>query len=371
MGTTTSDRVFMEGALALARRGLGRTWPNPSVGCVLVKDGRVVGRGRTADGGRPHAEPQSLAMAGSAAWGATAYVSLEPCSHHGQTPPCADALIEAGIARVVVAVGDPDPRVAGAGLARLRQAGIAVTQGVLEAQAADLNAGFFLAKTQGRPLVTVKLATTLDGRIAAVSGASQWITGPDARRMGHLMRAGHDAVMVGIGTALNDDPELTCRLPGLQDRPPVSVVVDSGLSLPIDGKLAMAAKARPVWVLARMGADEGRRARLEALGVKVLPVPPGEEGAGGRVSMPQALSLLADRGLTRIMVEGGAGLVTSLIDADLVDRLVWFRAAALMGGDGLAALGPLGLAQLDAMPRFRPTDVQKLGQDAMETYVRI
>ncbi len=209
-----NDAAHMRAALALARRGLGRTWPNPAVGCVLVKEGRVVGRGWTQRGGRPHAEAEALRRAAGAAKGATAYVSLEPCSHHGKTPPCAEALIAAGISRAVIAMEDPDPRVAGRGLGALREAGIEVTPGIGEAEAREINEGFFLRLEKNRPLVTLKLAMTLDGRIATRTGESRWITGEPARARSHLLRAQHDGVMVGSGTVLADDPLLNVRLPG-------------------------------------------------------------------------------------------------------------------------------------------------------------
>ena len=216
---TPADLPHMRAALALARRGLGTTWPNPSVGCVIVRDGRVVGRGHTAPGGRPHAEPVALAMAGAQAKGATAYVTLEPCCHWGRSPPCTDALIAAGVARVVVAATDPDPRVHGKGLAQLKAAGIEVETGLLEAEALETLIGFNHRVTLGRPMVTLKLASTLDGRIATRAGESQWITGTPARRLAHAMRGRHDAVMVGVGTVLADNPDLTCRIPGFRPTP--------------------------------------------------------------------------------------------------------------------------------------------------------
>src|SRR5918994_6733853 len=227
------DRAHMAAALALSRRGLVNTWPNPAVGCVIVREGRVVGRGWTQPGGRPHAETEALARAGDQARGATAYVTLEPCSHWGRTPPCCDALIAAGVARVVVATGDPDPRVDGRGMRRLREAGIAVDQGLLEAEARAVIAGFVRRITRGLPLVTLKLATTLDGRIATASGESRWITGAAARRAAHALRARHDAVLVGSGTVLADDPDLTCRLPGMERGVPIArVVADARLRTP-------------------------------------------------------------------------------------------------------------------------------------------
>lgn len=234
--------LHMGAALALARRGLGRVWPNPAVGCVIVKDGHVVGRGFTQSGGRPHAEPVALAMAGDAAQGADVYVSLEPCSHFGKTPPCADTLITAGVARVIAAAVDPDPRVSGRGLARLRDAGVDVVEGVRRDEAEALNAGFFSRVRTGRPLVTLKCATTLDGRIALSNGESKWITGPEARRRGHLLRCDHDAILIGSGTALADDPALTCRLPGLEGCSPVRVVMDGSLRLPVTSALVRSAR---------------------------------------------------------------------------------------------------------------------------------
>src|SRR4051794_13687834 len=243
------DAEHMRAALALARRGLGSTWPNPAVGCVIVRDGRVVGRGTTAPGGRPHAEAVALEMAGDAARGATAYVTLEPCSHHGQTPPCADALVMAGVSRVVIACVDPYPKVNGAGIARLEATGIEVTTGVLGADAEAQQSGFMTRVRQGRPMVTLKLATTLDGRIATRSGESQWITGPEARRFSHALRAQHDAVMVGVGTVMSDDPELTCRITGLRRGRDLRVIVDSHLRTRLMSRVVASAREVPTWFL--------------------------------------------------------------------------------------------------------------------------
>src|SRR5215475_2950035 len=243
------DAGHMAAALDLARRGLGRVWPNPAVGCVLVRQGRVVGRGWTQPGGRPHAETEALHRAGAAAKGATAYVTLEPCSHHGRTPPCADALIAAGIARAVVAMEDPDPRVSGAGLARLREAGIKVDLGLGESEAGEINAGFFLRIRERRPLITLKLAMTLDGRIATRSGESRWITGEAARARAHLLRAQHDAVMVGSGTVLADDPLLNVRLPGLGRQSPLRIVLDGRMRLSLTSALVAGARETPTWLV--------------------------------------------------------------------------------------------------------------------------
>ncbi len=358
----------MRAALALARRGLGRTWPNPSVGSVVVRDGRVVGRGWTQPGGRPHAETEALARAGAAAKGATAYVSLEPCSHQGRTPPCSQALIEAGIARAVIACEDPDPRVSGTGTAALAAAGIAVQAGVLDQEARELNAGFFNRVMLGRPLITLKAATGLDGRIATHRGESRWITGEPARARGHLLRATHDAVMVGVGTASVDDPQLTCRLPGLEARAPVRIVVDGRLRLPLTGQLVRQAKQIPTWVIAAEGVGAQRQAALLDCGVEVLIV--ARDAGGEYPDLHEAMRILGERGLTRVLVEGGGHLTAALSRADLIDRIVWFRAGLLIGGDGVPVAVPFGVDRLDQAPRFRRSSVDPCGDDVVETWVR-
>lgn len=363
-------------ALALACRGLGNVWPNPAVGCVVVQPGRgddgdlageaagdlIVGRGWTQPGGRPHAETMALEQAGPKANGATAYVTLEPCAHHGQTPPCAEALITANIARVVMAAADPDSRVNGRGADMLRAAGI-IVDWADSAAAEALNAGFLSTVNQGRPLVTLKLASTLDGRIALRSGESQWITGPQARARGHLLRAEHDAILVGIGTALLDDPELTCRLPGMLGRSPVRVVLDSRLRLPSDSRLARSAKSHPLWLLA---APEQNSDALAERGVEIIGVPLDGQG---RIDLGTALAALSERGITRVLVEGGSGVTTAFLAAGLVDNLAWFRAPGLIGDDGLAAIGDLGVAALEKMPRFHRQRIETLGDDVLESYV--
>ena len=358
----------MRAALALAGRGLGQVWPNPAVGCVLVgANGRVVGRGWTQPGGRPHAETEALARAGDAARGATAYVTLEPCAHRGKTPPCADALIEAGVARVVVAVEDPDSRVAGRGLERMRAAGIAVESGLLRDEAEALNAGYMLRQRAGRPLVTLKLATTLDGRIATHSGESRWITGDAARAHGHMMRARHDGIMVGIGTARADNPSLSCRLPGLEDRSPVRIVVDARLQLSLTSNLAVGAARIPTWLIAVPGVDGARRRAFEDCGVNIVEVAEAADGYPDPAAMFQALGAA---GLTRVLVEGGGHLAACLIRADLVDRLRWFRAAGIMGGDGISAVAAYGVDELAMMRRFRRAGIRTMGDDILESYLR-
>lgn len=350
--TTQADARHMAHALRLGRRGLGRVWPNPSVGCVVVRDGRVIGRGRTADGGRPHAEPQALDQAGDAR-GATVYVTLEPCAHHGNTPPCADALIRAGVARVVIGTLDPDPRTAGRGAARLREAGIAVDVGVCEAEArADL-AGFLSRMQRRRPIVTLKLATSFDGRIATASGESRWITGPEARRYVHGLRASHDAVMVGGGTARADDPLLTVR--GLGAIPqPVRVVLSSRLDLPA-GALAQSVDVSPVWLV------HGPGAAAPWPGAELIEAPT----TGRDLNLPAVLSALADRGVTRVFCEGGATLAASLLHHGLVDRLITMTAGIGIGAEGTPGLGAMGLDRLADAPRFTLDHIRQLGPDVM------
>lgn len=329
-----SDNRHMDHALGLARRGLGNVWPNPAVGCVIVRDGRVVGRGWTQPGGRPHAEVRALAQAGDAARGATAYVTLEPCSHFGKTPPCANALIASGVARVVSAMTDPDPRVSGRGHAMLRDAGIMVTEGVRQAQARALQRGFLTRVAQGRPMLTLKLATSFDGRIATDSGESQWITGPDARRHVHALRLSHDAVMVGGGTARADLPGLNVRRLGAV-RQPVRIVV-SGQDLP--ALPPESADYGPLWQVA------------------------GDPAA--------FMAELGARGLTRVFCEGGGVLAASLLQAGLVDELVGYTAGVVLGGDGRAATAPLGLAHLADAPRFRLAQMRRIGPDLFHRWLR-
>ena len=355
---------MMRAALGLARRGLGNVWPNPAVGCVIAKDGRVLGRGWTQPGGRPHAETEALRRAGAEARGATAYVSLEPCCHRGKTGPCAEALAAAGVQRVVAAIEDPDPRVAGGGLARLRAAGIAVEVGLLAEEAAELNAGFLMRLKAGRPLVTLKLATSLDGRIATASGESRWITGEAARERAHVLRAEHDGVMVGTGTVLADDPQLTCRLPGLAGRSPVRIVLDRRLRLSPAARVFAAAGGAPSWLLTQAGADAARRQALAAAGVTVIEVAATQMG----LDLAAALAALGDRGLTRLLVEGGGRLAAALLRARLVDRLAWFHASLLLGSDALPAVAALGLDRLAEVPRFERSAVESLGEDVLTRF---
>lgn len=357
-----SDADHMAHALRLAARGLGRTWPNPAVGCILVKDGQIIGRGWTQVGGRPHAETMALAQAGTAARGATAYVTLEPCAHHGKTPPCAEALIAAGVARVVSALTDPDDRVSGKGHAMLRAAGIAVTEGVLADQAAAVNVGFLSRVTAGVPHVTLKLALTLDGRIANAAGASRWITGPSARRQVHAQRATHDAVMVGIGTALADDPDLTVRDLGVSHQP-LRIVIDSGLRLPPDSRLVRTAREVPVWLCHAKGASipEG----LQDKGLTLIPCATGPDG---RVDIYDALQRLAAAGLTRIFCEGGGTLAASLIAGGHANEIIAFSAGRVFGSNGTPAVGPLAGAPTLHAPDYVLSDLRVAGEDVMHIW---
>lgn len=349
----------MAAALSLAARNLGQVWPNPAVGCVIVDAaGHVVGRGFTQRGGRPHAETEALKMAGARAKGATAYVTLEPCSHHGRTPPCAEALVAAGIKRCVAAIEDPDPRVSGRGLAKLREAGIAVERGALAAQARNLNAGFLTRVTKGRPLVALKLATSLDGRIATRAGESRWITGEEARAFGHRLRATHDAIAVGSGTVLADDPELTCRLKGLEDRSPVRLVFDRQGRIPSTAKTMT--QPPPTWTVGYPSDDFNYAWQ----NIEIT------KNSDPTAWLSEALAKLGDAGLTRILVEGGATLATALLKAELVDRLYWFRAPMVIGADGLPGIAPMDVDRLAQGVGLRCTGRRALGNDVLELYER-
>ncbi len=367
MSQDAADRAYMQAALSLARRTLGQAAPNPAVGCIIVKDGQVVGRGWTQAGGRPHAETEALQRAGAAARGATAYVTLEPCAHHGRTPPCTDALVEAGVARVLMPHLDPDPRVNGAGLARLREAGIAVETGLCEAEAQAVNEGFLLAKTAGRPMVTLKLASSLDGAIATAAGESKWISGELARRHSHLLRSQHDAILVGSNTALADDPRLDVRLPGLEGHKPLRVVLDGrrrvgeGLDL-----VERAGEQHTLIVTAEDAAEDAAGPPLDRPGLEICPV-----AREGEALSPQAvLGALAERGITRVMIEGGGEVAASFLKADLVDRISWYRAPKVIGGDGRAAIAGWGLERLTEAPRFARVRVDRLGEDLLESLRR-
>jgi diaminohydroxyphosphoribosylaminopyrimidine deaminase/5-amino-6-(5-phosphoribosylamino)uracil reductase len=353
----------MRHALRLAERGLGNVAPNPAVGCVIVaQDGRIVGRGWTQAGGRPHAETMALAQAGEAARGATAYITLEPCAHHGMTPPCADALVQAGVKRVVGAVIDPDPRVAGAGFARLENAGVRVTRDILESDARALNLGFFKRVTEGRPLVALKIAQSADGYVADAKGNSRWITSERARAHGHLLRARYDAILVGMGTARADDPMLTCRLPGLESRSPLRVVLETRLQLSPESQLARTANQYPtlVFTAAKYASD-----MLTGLGVDVVEV---IADGKGRPDVLAVLAALSQRGITRVLVEGGPTLHGSFLARGLADLIHLYRAPLLIGAGGKPAISPLAAWTLNAAPRLRLIERMALGPDVLESF---
>lgn len=359
-----ADSRFMRLALGLAGRGLGNVWPNPAVGCVIVQGGRIVGRGWTQPGGRPHAERRALDQAGSAARGATAYVTLEPCAHHGKTPPCAEALIAAGVARVVSALEDPDPRVSGRGHAMLRAAGIAVDTGVLAAEARAAQAGFLSRIERGRPWLALKLGASFDGRIALANGESQWITGPQARAQVQALRARFDAVLVGGGTARADDPLLTVRnFKPL--RAPVRVVASRRLDLP-RGRLAGSVGQAPLWLLHGAEAPEEARAFWAGIGAELIEVPMGAAG----LEPAALLTALAGRGLTRVFCEGGGQFAASLMAAGLVDELIGFTAGLVLGGDARPGVGDLGLTRLAEAPRYRLDSLQPIGPDLLARWLR-
>ena len=361
-----ADRRFMQLALALGRRGLGRTWPNPAVGAVVVKDGLIVGRGWTQPGGRPHAEPEALKRAGQSARGATLYVTLEPCSHVGRSPPCTDAIIASGIARVVAAIGDPNPEVAGQGFAKLRAAGIAVDIGLEATQAARDHAGHLRRVRDGRPHVILKLAVSADDKIGGPGRKPVAITGEAARTRVHLLRAQCDAILVGIGTVLADTPLLTCRLPGMAARSPVRVVLDRSLRIPLASRLVQSVRQTPLWVMTSETAEAAVAAGLGAAGVQVIRV----AGTTPEIDLKVVLPLLAERGITRLMVEGGSRVAAAFVAAGLVDEAWLLRGPEAIGNDGVNALGASPLPALTQSPNLRVRVSEALGEDTLTIYER-
>lgn len=358
------DELFMAEALKVGQTGLGRTWPNPSVGAVVVQhvEGvpRIVSSAATAPTGRPHAEPLALAAAGELARGSTLYVTLEPCSHHGRTPPCADAVIAAGVSRVVAAIEDPDHRVKGRGVARLRAAGIWVTVGVGAEQALFDHAGHIRRVTEGRPHVMVKMAVSADGKAAHAGPKPAVVTGPEARARAHLMRAHTDAILVGLGTVLADDPMLTCRLEGYESRSPVRLVLDAELDIPLTSALVRTACDVPLWVIAAEDAPAHRAAALNERGVEVLRAP---RGADGRIHIPAMVKLLGLLGLTRLMVEGGPTTAARFLEAGVVDEVTVFRSPVILGSDAFPALAGRPLIRLTQPVGFAEVERAELGAD--------
>lgn len=368
----TIHTSYMAQALDLARSGLGRVWPNPAVGCLVVRDGAIIAQGATQKGGRPHAEVVALDLAGEHAADATLYVTLEPCSHHGQTPPCTDRIIQSGISRVFVACQDPNPAVNGKGIAALKAAGIEVIEDVLREEAERVNEGFFSLIQRGRPKVICKVATSLDGKMALMSGESKWITGDEARAYGNRLRAYTDAIITGVGTVLADDPELTCRLPDTQERSPVRIVLDRRLELPLESKLVQSAKTVPLWLITSQAvflvpALQEKLARLQQLGVEIITHDVSQLEAGGE-PLTDAMKILAQRGITRLLAEAGPTLTTRLLKAGLADELYWFTAPCLIGMSGKSAIGELNLHSLQEALRFTPVHSEHLGEDRLDIY---
>ena len=364
-----ADQRFMQLALTLGRRGQGRTWPNPAVGAVVVKDGVIVGRGWTQPGGRPHAEPEALRQAGEAARGATLYVTLEPCSHVGKSPPCADATMAAGIARVVSAIEDPNPAVAGQGHARLRAAGITVDIGLGALEAGRDHAGHFRRVRDKRPHVILKLAVSSDDKIGAAGSKPVAISGEAAKARVHLLRAQCDAILVGIGTVLSDDPVLTCRLPGMESRSPVRVVLDRALRIPGTSKLVHSARGTPLWVMTSNLAEAPAAMKLGAAGAQVIRVATTTAPPSG-LDLSAVLHTLAEKGITRLLVEGGARVASSFVAAGLVDEVWLLRGPDQIGADGVAALDSLPLSALTGSPAFKQRASETLQKDTLTIYER-
>jgi diaminohydroxyphosphoribosylaminopyrimidine deaminase/5-amino-6-(5-phosphoribosylamino)uracil reductase len=363
-----ADQRFMQLALTLGRRGQGRTWPNPAVGAVVVKDGVIVGRGWTQPGGRPHAEPEALKRAGEAARGATLYVTLEPCSHIGKSPPCADAIIAAGIARVVSAIEDPNPEVAGQGHAKLRAAGITVDIGLGALEAARDHAGHFRRVRDKRPHVILKLAVSADDKIGAAGRKPVAISGEAAKARVHLLRAQCDAILVGIGTVRADDPLLTCRLPGMEARSPVRVVLDRSLRIPGTSRLVQSARETPLWVMTSNLAEAPAAMKLGAAGAQVIRVATATTPPG--LDLPAVLHALSEKGITRLLVEGGARVASSFVAAGLVDEVWLLRGSDSVGADGIAALEALPLTSITQSPGFRVRASETLQNDTLTIYER-
>ena len=358
------DARFMSLAFTLGRRGLGNTWPNPAVGAVIVKDDVIVGRGWTQAGGRPHAEVEALHHAKKAAQGATLYVTLEPCSHQGKTPPCADAIIKAGIARVVSALEDPNPEVAGKGHERLRAKGITVDMGLGTDEARRVHAGHIMRVQNGRPYVMLKLAVSADGKAGLAGRKPVAITGETSRVRVFQMRAASDAIMVGIGTVLSDNPQLTCRLPGMFERSPVRVVLDAKLKLPLATSVVATVRETPTWVFTSSKPSAIAEEILQQKGCKVFRV----GDVDGRLDLDEVLKVLAEQGITRLMVEGGPKVAGAIAAAGLVDEVALLRGEKTIGPDGIDALEGMGLSALTGSMTSRGSE--QVGADTLETYER-
>ncbi len=361
------DCRFMRHAIELSRRGLGATAENPPVGCVIVNQETVVGRGFTATGGRPHAEAIALAQAGAEAQGATAYVTLEPCSHHGQTPPCSQALITAGISRVVCAVEDPDERVSGTGLAQLCSHNIDVSTGVCRTEAIEVLAGYLSRKRLNKPLVLLKLAISSDEMLATNDPDNRWITGALARDRGHLMRSQSDAIVVGVGTVIEDDPDLTCRLSGLQRLSPIRVIMDTKLRTPITSHLVQSARQFPLMIACSQDVEIEQSLKLFEKGVEIIPC----AVKAGRVDLSDLLAKLADHGVNRVLFEGGAKIAAALIEDQLIDQLAIFKAPHTIGEKGSPAFASTTLNEVTKQLSLVEDYKLDVGGDQLTLYHRI
>ena len=351
------DQDYMKQALLLARRGLGKTSPNPMVGAIIVKDGKIIGRGYHHKFGGKHAEVNAIESAEESLDGATLYVTLEPCCHHGKTPPCTDAVIQNKLGWVVIGTLDPNPRVGGRSVELLKQHGIETRVGALEEECRSLNEAYFKYMTTGLPLVTVKFAQTLDGRIATATGSSQWISSPESRRLAHKLRSINDAVMVGIGTILADDPRLTVRL--VRGRNPARVILDSGLRIPLDSKAVVGQEAATAIIATTPRADEEKVSRLREMGVEVLLT---QEDERDEVDIKYLLKMLGQRGISSVLVEGGTGVITALLRLGLADKLVIFVAPRIMGR-GIEAVGELNIADVDRALKLSFSRIYRMGGD--------
>jgi diaminohydroxyphosphoribosylaminopyrimidine deaminase/5-amino-6-(5-phosphoribosylamino)uracil reductase len=362
-----ADMEYMQRAIELATQARGRTSPNPMVGAVIVKDGKIIGEGYHKKAGTPHAEIHALAAAGNEARGATLYVSLEPCCHHGRTPPCTEAIINSGIKRVVIAALDPNPKVAGGGLQRLKEAGIDAEFGLMQEAAMELNAVFFKYIQRALPYVALKTAMTLDGKIAAGSGDSRWITGPEARQHVHQLRNIYDAIMVGIGTVLADNPRLNTRLQEGQGRDPVRVIIDNQLDLPVNSIIAQSSREQPSLVFCGKEIDEHKASELSRLGVEIIKT----DLENGLVPLQEVLAILAQREISSILVEGGAELNASLIEQGLVDKFYWFITPKIIGGrEAKSPVGGSGYQFMREALELSIRDIKSLGRDILITAVK-
>tara|TARA_A100001011_G_scaffold240919_1_gene248904 strand:+ start:23694 stop:24827 length:1134 start_codon:yes stop_codon:yes gene_type:complete len=358
------DLEFMKVALSLANRGIGNTWPNPSVGCVIVKNNIIISRGWTQPGGRPHAEVEALMRAGSASNGATAYVTLEPCDHFGETPPCSKALVKAGIKRVVISVRDRDKRVSGSGIKFLKNSGIEVIENILTNESEFLNNGFFSKIVKSRPHITLKLATSLDGKIATKTGESKWITGKISRRYGHFLRMKHDAVLIGSGTALIDNPLLTCRITGINNIRRTRIILDGQLRIGLDSQLVQTAMEAPVMIFI----NDTKKLNIKKIdkllekGISIIKSPYSSDG----INLEYVMTKLIKKGITRVLIESGGNLASSCLKANLIDEIFWFRAPFIIGNDGKPAIRNLGLDSLDKIYRYDKKFSTSLGDDVLD-----